>query len=225
MPWQPFNAFIGGDDQRNPRFLNTEYTQNLYYESALPGENARSGGSLISTPGLQAQPYLVLPENGFILGLATVSRLLPAQGVTTPTTFVVVGRTNGNGNPALYRFNNDLSLPTFIQYLPFAGRSTDLVRIIPGNQNLMVIDTSVPQVYGLWHDYTAATAGAVGPTGTACSRDRTSPVASTLRRAAGMRPSMGILWTATTSTRKPEAKTSSFRTISPLPSLTLSTSP
>jgi hypothetical protein len=166
MAWQPFNAFIGGDDQRTPRFLNTEYTQNLYYESALPGEQPRATGSLLSTPGMQAQTYLQLPENGFILALATVSRLLPTQGVTTPTTFVVVGRTNGNGNPALYRFNNDLTSPTFIQYLPFAHRSTDLMRIIPGNQNLMVVDTSVPQVYGLWHDYTASTAGAVGPTGT-----------------------------------------------------------
>ena len=166
MALQPFNAFIGGYNQRTPLFHNTEYTQNLYYESVSSGENPRSGGSLLSTPGLQTQTYLNLPENGFILALATVSRLLPT-GVTDPTTFCVVGRTNGAGNPALYRFNNDLTPPTFISYLPFAGRSNDLQRIIPGNQNLMVVDTSIAQPYGLWHVYSTNTAGAVGPTGTA----------------------------------------------------------
>jgi hypothetical protein len=165
MALQPFDAFIGGFNLRTPRFHNTEYTQNLYYESTTVGEHARSGGALLSTPGLQTQTYLNLPENGFILGLATVSRLLP-NGSTDPTTFCVVGRTNGAGNPALYRFNNDKSAPTFIQYLPFAGRSNDLQRIIPGNQNLMVVDTSIQQAYGLWHDYAALTAGAIGPTGT-----------------------------------------------------------
>jgi hypothetical protein len=82
MPWQPFNAFIGGDDQRNPRFLNTEYTQNLYYESALPGENARAGGSLISTPGLQAQPYLVLPAK--TSSFRTISPLPSSTPSTSP---------------------------------------------------------------------------------------------------------------------------------------------
>jgi hypothetical protein len=166
MALQPFDAFVGGSNSRNPKFLNTEYTQNLYYESTPQGENDRSASSLVSTPGYLTRSDLTLPVgSGFILALATVSRLTGA-GVTTPTTFVVVGRTTGALNPALYRFNNDLTPPTFIQYLPFAGRSNDLMRIIPGNQNLMVIDTSVAQVYGLWHDYSANTAGAVGPTGT-----------------------------------------------------------
>src|SRR3982750_3673544 len=165
MPLQPFDAFIGGYNKRTPGVQNTEYTQNLYYESNAAGEHPRSGGSLLSTPGLQTQTYLNLPENGFILSLATVSRLMP-NGVTDPTTFVVVGRTNGAGNPALYRFNNDKTPPTFINLLPFAGRSNDLMRIIPGNQNIMVIDTSIAQVYGLWHAYAGSSAGGVGAPGT-----------------------------------------------------------
>jgi hypothetical protein len=165
---------VGGSNSRNPKFLNTEYTQNLYYESSPQGENDRSASSLVSTPGYLTRSDLTLPVgSGFILALATVSRLTGA-GVTTPTTFVVVGRTTGALNPALYRFNNDLTPPTFIQYLPFAGRSNDLMRIIPGNQNLMVIDTSVAQVYGLWHDYSANTAGAVGPTGVLAATGRLS---------------------------------------------------
>jgi hypothetical protein len=163
-----FSAFIGGSSYRSPVFQNSEYTQNLYYESAEAGATPRAPGQLLSTPGLASRSYLNTPEVGPVLALATVAGATLAGEVTRLTTFAVVGRSNAGNTPALYRFNNDLSAPTLISPLPFALSSSHFCRIIPGNTALMVIDISAPQAYGYYYYYSPATpgGGAVGPDGT-----------------------------------------------------------
>jgi hypothetical protein len=167
MAYQPFNDFIGGSNQRSPVYQNSEYTQNLYYESAEAGATPRAPGQLLSTPGLQSRTYLNTSETGPVLALATVSGATLTGNVTQPTTFAVIGRTNAYGTPGLYRFNNNLTSPTFISPLPFGSSSSHFFRIIPGNTALMVIDITSPQAYGYTYNYSVGGpgGGAIGPNG------------------------------------------------------------
>jgi hypothetical protein len=162
MPLLPFTGFLGDYQERTPKYQNTELTQNLYYESPGSTESGRSGGALLSTPGLARHSWLTVEFLGPVMGIATVSQYLAGQ-VTPLTTYVVVGRGAGN-NPALYRLNNDHSTPTFISVLPFTGKYTGLVRIIPGNSYLVIIDASLPYTYGVFYYYGAgAHTGSIGP--------------------------------------------------------------
>jgi hypothetical protein len=116
---------------------------------------------------LQSRTYLNTSETGPVLALATVSGATLTGNVTQPTTFAVIGRTNAYGTPGLYRFNNNLTSPTFISPLPFGSSSSHFFRIIPGNTALMVIDITSPQAYGYTYNYSVGGpgGGAIGPNG------------------------------------------------------------
>jgi hypothetical protein len=155
MPYQPYPEFMaGGSTPRVPFYTNTEYTQNLYFESPDLGANPRSGGLLLSTPGLQAQSFLTFPETGPIYALATISGATLTYNdpytVLPQITYAVVGRSGGYHQ--LYRINNNGTSPTNLGNLPFTA-ANGLCRIVAGNQDLTVIATGSPSKYGATYSF------------------------------------------------------------------------
>jgi hypothetical protein len=139
MPLQPFQGFIGDYHERNPKYLNSEVCQNLYYESPAPGSNPRSQGALLSTPGLFANVNYGVPEFGHAAGIITVN-------VTGgPITYVIVTTsTTGKlyqlvplGSPVA---RGAIFAPSF------------LVRVIASNQHILMFEPG--STYGSVWDLT-----------------------------------------------------------------------
>ena len=147
MPLQPFDAFIGGQNVRTPLFHNTEYTQNLYCETADPGAMPRASKSLLSTPGLQSRTHMVFPESGPVFALSTSAGFLKS-GLGTPRTFAVVARSGAYHQ--LYEIKPDNTFQNFGS-LPFTGLSA--CRIIPGINALVIISIAVISPYGAYFPY------------------------------------------------------------------------
>jgi hypothetical protein len=160
MPLEPFSGFIGGDNNRTPRFLDTEICQNLYYEAPAPGANPRSPGSLLSTPGLQSRGNLSLSEIGPIYGLVTVSGAVANNVIPDPRTFVVVGR--GSSNYKLYELR-PVGPPIDRGVLPFGFGFSSRIRMIPGNTALLMLSSQVPSKYGAFFGYIDTTATTLSP--------------------------------------------------------------
>ena len=167
MPLQPFPGFIGVTDQRSPRFLNTELTENFYYEFADPGSATRSGASLLSTPGLLSRADLNFPEIGNVGALVTVEGQIQDNIILDPRTFAVVGHSGGNNNNQFYEIHKDGSAPKDWGSLPFDD-PRGYYRIIAGTNEMYIICLTTKTIYGGYFHYALPAVHVISP-------DLTSP--------------------------------------------------